>query len=174
MNAPSPSSSPREFFTWVEEQLHDGNAGVETACRAGCSWCCRGNVPPVSRAEQTLLLEGLAGLSEEVLEAAKQKAREIAAAGLDDGPQMTTGNRACPLLDEATDQCRVYQFRPLACRLFGATTIEPGWYFGCDAIQLGLALSGRELVRIGEIVVPFEQRPDVAERVTLARFLAGV
>lgn len=164
-------NSPAEFFAWVEQRLSEGNASVETACRAGCSWCCRGNVPPVSAAEQELLAQGLAQLEPATLDTVLANARAIVDLGLDEGPAMTAGNRPCPLLNEDDDRCRVYAHRPLACRLFGATTIEPGWHFGCDAIQLGLSLSGQSLVPIDAILSPFEQRPDVGERITLARYL---
>ena len=165
-------TSTAEFFSWVEAQLAEANAATATPCRAGCSWCCRGNVPPVSLAEQEWLTTGLATWDPAALAEVQAKAREIVAFGIDEGPAMTAGNLPCPLLDERTDQCRAYEHRPLACRLFGASTIEPGWHFGCDAVQLQLALSGQSLLPINAILQPFEQRTSPPERITLARFLA--
>lgn len=166
------SNNVVEFFAWVERTVADGNAGVETACRAGCSWCCRGNVPVVTPAEQELVSIGLRGLDSATLEAAREKAKSIVEAGLESGPAMMAANRPCPMLDD-NDRCRIYEHRPLACRMYGASTIEPGYHFGCDAIQMQLAISGASLVQTKSITEPFHARPDTGEAITLAAFLAS-
>lgn len=82
-------------------------------CRRGCSACCHrlAEIPQLTKAEWELLKQGLEALPadesdvirERVLALAKHPSRPI----------------LCPMLDEISGVCRVYPYRPVACRTYG-------------------------------------------------------
>ena len=78
-------------------------------CKKGCGTCCEHFIPDVSTAEARYLALGL------ILEGKEEEARE----------KIASWDRAsgyCPLYDFHNEyHCTVYQYRPLICRLFGAT-----------------------------------------------------
>lgn len=86
---------------------------VDWLCRMGCDGCCRrlAAVPRLTEAEWELLREGLAALpSDQLLEIGQ----DIAALA-----RQNFRPYVCPLLDRSAGACRVYQYRPVACRTYG-------------------------------------------------------
>lgn len=82
-------------------------------CRQGCASCCHrlAEIPRLSEAEWTLLAEGVAALPAEL----QMSIRRDVAALADDAVRPIV----CPMLDRATGSCRVYAYRPIACRSYG-------------------------------------------------------
>lgn len=82
-------------------------------CGKGCDGCCRhlAEEPRLTRAEWTVLREGLAALSAERLDEIGQHM-----AALSDGRSCPV---ICPLLERGTGACPVYAQRPVACRTYG-------------------------------------------------------
>lgn len=82
-------------------------------CRLGCDSCCRrlAEIPELTLEEWHLLREGLAILPEDTLSEIGQ-----AIAGLAERDKRPI---VCPLLDPVAGACRVYPFRPIACRTYG-------------------------------------------------------
>lgn len=82
-------------------------------CRSGCAGCCHrlAEIPVLTEAEWTLLREGLAELPLELLQGIGQ---DVAALAVQKSRPIV-----CPLLDRSTGTCRVYLFRPIACRTYG-------------------------------------------------------
>lgn len=81
-------------------------------CRKGCDTCCRrlAEVPRLTKAEWDCLKNGLAALPTDLL-----KEIRLGIAALPSSPRPLT----CPLLDQSTGACRVYAYRPVACRSYG-------------------------------------------------------
>lgn len=79
-------------------------------CRKGCDTCCRrlAALPRLTPPEWQRLCEGLDLLPRELLATIAHKVRQTA-----------TRPVVCPLLDDATGACRVYAYRPIACRTYG-------------------------------------------------------
>lgn len=82
-------------------------------CGKGCANCCRSlaQIPQLTESEWTLLQEGLAALTPEVIAQIKQNVTVLA--------QQSARPFVCPLLDQATNACPVYAQRPIACRTYG-------------------------------------------------------
>ncbi|MGR9115910.1 MAG: YkgJ family cysteine cluster protein [Gammaproteobacteria bacterium] len=82
-------------------------------CRLGCDGCCRrlAEVPSLTAAEWDWLREGLSALPPEQL---REIAQDINA--LD---EQSARPIVCPLLDRTAGACRVYAYRPVACRTYG-------------------------------------------------------
>jgi Fe-S-cluster containining protein len=111
-------------------------------CRSGCSACCHGPFD-ISVADAELLMEGVRRLPPEVRQSVEARARavlekvralepgweaphDIAALGEARFDRLSEALVAepCPLLDES-GACRVYDDRPLVCRLTGLSMITP-------------------------------------------------
>jgi len=82
-------------------------------CRRGCSACCHrlAEIPLLTQAEWGLLKEGLETLPTAEREAICDQVLALA--------QTTSRPIICPMLDEAAGACRVYAYRPVACRTYG-------------------------------------------------------
>jgi Fe-S-cluster containining protein len=111
-------------------------------CRAGCSACCHGPFD-ITVADVELLLEGIATLAPEARAEVIARAERLLAAmeavepgwapphavadlGEERFDALVEGfaEEPCPLLDDA-GRCRIYQHRPLVCRLIGLGMITP-------------------------------------------------
>lgn len=101
-------------------------------CGKGCDGCCRrlAEVPRVSAAEWARLWEGLATLSAALRE---ELIRGIAALSGE-----VSGPIVCPLLDPLTGACRVYPYRPVACRTYGYY-VQQGLGLYCKDIETRVA-----------------------------------
>ncbi|MBN8730406.1 MAG: YkgJ family cysteine cluster protein [Acidobacteria bacterium] len=82
-------------------------------CRRGCDHCCRhlAGLPVVTPPEEELLREGIAALDEATRAGVAERFRVLG-----ERPERPV---VCPLLDEATGACLVYEQRPVACRTYG-------------------------------------------------------
>ena len=96
-------------------------------CRKGCADCCRhlAAEPRVSLAEWRLVTQAIYALPAEIAEAARQRIRETAG---------RTRPVVCPLLDQETDACLIYEARPVACRAYGFYA-ERREVLGCHRIE---------------------------------------
>ena len=111
------------------------SSSVNARCTAGCAACCHQNPRGLSGLEALLVLraarshEDWPALREAFQEQAKAWRGRVAESGDAVAAMALTKREAvrCPLLDES-DRCRVYEDRPVACRMFYALT-EPEW---CD------------------------------------------
>jgi len=110
------------------------SSSVNTRCTLGCAACCHQNPRGLSGLE-TLLVLRAARRHEDwpALQAAFQKeakAWRVRVEASGEAVAMAGTKRdsvRCPLLDES-NRCRVYEDRPVACRMFYALT-DPEW---CD------------------------------------------
>lgn len=113
-------------------------SGAHLVCRAGCAECCHGPFP-ISALDAKRLAHGL----EQLAVSDPAAARDIAATAARQAAQFRTelgrntlgreieeeealealierqSELPCPVLDPATLTCRLYAFRPIACRTFG-------------------------------------------------------
>lgn len=98
----------RAIYTKLEAHQKRFTARFSIHCKAGCGECCAHLRPDLTEIEATYLAFGLIaeGRDEEVLE------------HLTKDPQTSV----CPLYRADSDyHCTVYKWRPLICRLFGAS-----------------------------------------------------
>lgn len=81
-------------------------------CRRGCDSCCRrlAELPLITRAEWERLKLGLGRLPQQELEPIQREIRRL-------GKHI--GLVTCPMLNQEEGACRVYPYRPLACRSYG-------------------------------------------------------
>jgi Fe-S-cluster containining protein len=91
-------------------------------CKEGCSWCCQGAKVDVLVPEALAIIEHQrARLSPEELE----RFRENIASAAAYFREMTIESRResrypCPLLDEASGRCTIYEVRPMLCRAYNS------------------------------------------------------
>jgi Fe-S-cluster containining protein len=101
-------------------------------CGLGCDGCCHrlSEIPLLTAAEWDLLKEGLAELPPEHLQ---KIGIDITAL-----TEQTSRPVVCPMLDRSTRACRVYAYRPVACRTYGFyVQRDKGLY--CKDIELRVA-----------------------------------
>lgn len=102
-------------------QLHaDIDARINTIrshhdwqCKMGCDSCCHrlASIPLLTRMEWKWLCIGLTNLSPDILHDITQAITELSTSSK---PLIT-----CPMLDKSQGLCRVYEYRPIACRTYG-------------------------------------------------------
>ena len=98
----------------VDERVQDiRNGHPDWLCGKGCDRCCRqlADIPGLTEAEWTLLKEGLAALPAERLAEIAGNVAKLSA--------QQSRPVVCPLLDQASGACPVYDYRPVACRTYG-------------------------------------------------------
>jgi len=117
-------------------------APIAVPCRGGCTACCHGPFD-ISIADAELVSDAVGRLPAVEREAVASRARalldrmralepgweppyEVAAIGDDRFDRLSDALAAepCPLLDEA-GRCRIYDDRPLVCRLIGLGMVTP-------------------------------------------------
>lgn len=113
----------------VEERCRAVASSVEAwPCRKGCDRCCRSlaRPPELTRAEWDLVEQGLAQLP---ADARSEVAQHIASLRV-----RSSGSFCCPFLDRSAGACRIYEFRPVACRTYGCYAERGGGLY-CNEIQ---------------------------------------
>ena len=91
----------------VKQQIFCDTFNVH--CKKGCGTCCEHFIPDVSGAEARFLALGL--IINGIDDMARKRIEE-----------WNSDSSYCPLYDFHNDyHCTVYKYRPLICRLFGAT-----------------------------------------------------
>ena len=161
-----------DFFRWADREMEEANRGISLPCQRGCSYCCHGNAPNVSPADQAVLLEGLNELDGNRLGTILQEAVRQSRLAEESIPDDMEMREPCPLLEH--EECLVYHHRPLACRLYGSAESGEGAIYGCDAVRLRLAFTGDRLVNIKTVTAPFELRHDAKPELSLIDWLAGL
>lgn len=152
--------------------VEEANRGTSLPCQRGCSYCCLGNVPNVSPADQAVLREGLDDLEGSRRSRIIQEAVRLSRLTMESFSEDMEVREPCPLLEN--QECVVYHHRPLACRLYGAAESGEGAIYGCDAVRLRLAFTGERLVNIRTVMAPFEQREDSVPELSLIDWLASL
>lgn len=91
---------PRLFK--IADMLNTELSGGRHVCRKGCAWCCK--VPVTVTAVEAAYIHSVYGVPMNTLSTPPRVRLKV-----DD---------YCPLLDQETGTCSVYEARPLACRSF--------------------------------------------------------
>lgn len=97
------------------------------ACKKGCDECCRrlAELPLITCAEWIRLKRGLMSLPEDEIRHIQHEVRDLA---------RESGPLICPMLDQSEGACKVYPYRPLACRSYGYF-IQKGVGLHCKQIE---------------------------------------
>ena len=114
-------------------------------CQKWCGTCCEHFIPDIYQVEARYLALGL------ILEGKAEEARERI-------EKWKKDSGYCPLYDFDSDyHCTVYKYRPLICRLFGATASKDKegrpCFRKCKYNMIGKDLSYEELDRQKEAVI---------------------
>lgn len=156
-------------------------AGAWITCGPGCGECCHRPFP-ITQADAERLREGLRQADAAVAEDIERRAVALwrrmerdfpgdAAAGELTGNeewrewffQRLTG-QACPVLDEATQACRLYAHRPMACRLAGPLIqAGEGTFPPCPKNYVGATKEQIEATRVVLDDPLFHEPPDAPE-----------
>ena len=134
-----------EIYNTLEEKQEIFCDTFDVHCKKGCGTCCEHFIPDVSEVESKYLALGLIteGKSDEVRERIKKWNPE---------------SGYCPLYDFDNDyHCTVYKYRPLICRLFGATASKNKdgrpCFRRCKYNELGHDLTPDELEKKMDAVI---------------------
>jgi Fe-S-cluster containining protein len=154
-------------------------AGEWLVCRPGCTQCCYGAFA-INQLDVLRLRAGMDALRtaqpERAAEIERRAQHWIDEHGRDFPGDLATGilgetdvererfeefanEAACPALDPATGLCDVYEWRPMACRVFGPPVAMDAGDGGGPALahcELCFAGAGSEQVAACEMVVPNE------------------
>lgn len=97
------------------------------SCQRGCDECCRrlAELPLITRAEWLRLKDGLTRLSDLETRQIRNEVKDLA---------RESGPLICPLLDQIEGTCKVYPYRPLACRSYGYF-VQKGVGLHCKKIE---------------------------------------
>jgi Fe-S-cluster containining protein len=108
-----------------------GRSHPDWPCRKGCDHCCRhlAAEPELTAAEWLLLRQGIDALPPEVRARVEAGIRALRGAARP---------IVCPMLDETSGACLVYDQRPIACRTYGFY-VERGEGLYCGAIEAEVA-----------------------------------
>lgn len=136
---PGEEDADRALLSAVQESLSQAERAAPGRLDygRGCPRCCYGPFP-INLLDARRLRRGLAALSARaperasaILERARGQAGRFApsfpgvSGRLDDGDDVVVAfcesfaAEACPVLDPASGRCELYEWRPLACRMFG-------------------------------------------------------
>ncbi len=108
-------------------------------CRSGCEGCCHrlAEIPQLTAAEWSLLRDGLSQLPTALLHSIRQTVEALA--------EQSSRPIVCPMLNQDTGTCRVYLYRPTACRTYGFyVQRDKGLY--CNDIEAQVASGKLESV----------------------------
>lgn len=174
----------QQFDAAFAEAVRKG--GEHVKCRAGCASCCYRPFA-ITPADAARLRRGIAETGQPgVAVRAREIWRRLQAEFPGDSRSgVLTGNEewrewffrraegtACPVLDEAEGKCRLYEWRPAACRL-GGPLIQIGSFTQpvCELNYVGLTEAEREPFRV--VIDPGPLEPP-GEETIIAAALAGI
>ncbi len=117
----------------IDERVRSIRASCpDWPCARGCDTCCwrLATVPLLTRAEWVLLRQGIESLTDTL--------KQEVSAGIAALADSTERPIRCPLLDPQAGACRVYPFRPVACRSYGFY-VQRGQGLYCKEIECRVA-----------------------------------
>jgi Fe-S-cluster containining protein len=155
--------------------------GEHVKCRAGCASCCYRPFA-ITQADAARLRRGIEATGQRDITVRAQETWDRLRVDFpgDAGRGVLTGNEewrewffrraegsACPVLDEAEGRCRLYEWRPAACRL-GGPLIQIGSYTQpvCELNYTGLTEAEREPMRV--VIDPGPLEPPGEETIIAA------
>ena len=108
-------------------------------CRRGCADCCRSLAAPPSatRLEWQRLWQGFRALEARVQDGIRARVAALAATA--------RGPYVCPMLDDASGACLVYDHRPAACRAYGFYAARDGGRW-CQRIEAIANQGGDDII----------------------------
>jgi len=118
---------------------------VRVDCRAGetfCAKCCRNAVVPLLRGDYERLKARLGDVERYV-------------EWVEGVPVLKRVNGACVFLEEATGRCRVYEDRPLACRLYPLVYSPGMWVHPDPRCPRAASVTPDVVARCGSLVEKF-------------------
>ena len=97
----------------IDVRVAEITDGRQWPCGKGCDPCCHrlAEIPLITEVEWQLLQAAFRALPDDVQLEVDGRVRALAL-----NPERPL---ACPLLDSARGQCRIYAARPIACRTYG-------------------------------------------------------